>query len=110
MLPMLGPSNIRDGVGQLADLYIDPVSIGIDKANVKGLSLIRLGASALDARYRNLDTLRELQASSIDIYATMRSAYRQNRRKEVRNGAPLNIEEDFDIFDDYDELGDFEDE
>jgi len=106
VLPLLGPSNIRDGVGQIGNFYMDPVSIAISKANVKGLSLGRIAARAIDARYRNLETLRELENSSIDIYATMRSAYRQNRRKEVRNGAPLTTEEDFDIFDNFEDFDD----
>jgi hypothetical protein len=38
----------------------------------------------------------------------MRSAYRQNRRKEVRNGAPPSNLDQFDIFDDFDAFDDEE--
>jgi phospholipid-binding lipoprotein MlaA len=106
VLPLLGPSNIRDGAGQLAGLYGDPTYIAIGETHVSGLSLGLMGMTALDARYRNLDTLRDLGETSIDVYATMRSAYRQNRRKEVRNGAFLSDEDDFDIFDDFDTFDD----
>ncbi len=108
VVPLLGPSTIRDGVGQIADIYMNPTAIAIDQANVKGLGLIYKGADALDSRARNVDTLRELEASSIDLYATMRSAYRQNRRKEVRNGAPPSNLDQFDIFDDFDAFDDEE--
>ena len=108
VVPFLGPSTIRDSVGQIADIYMNPTSIAIDQANVKGLGLIYRGAGALDSRARNIDTLRELEASSIDLYATMRSAYRQNRRKEVRNGAPPSNLDQFDIFDNFDAFDDEE--
>ena len=104
VLPFLGPSGLRDGVGRLGDFYMDPVSIARSEANVNGLSLIHMGVGAIDVRHRNLDNLRELEASAIDLYATMRSAYRQNRRKEIRNGAPLEDEEDFDVFDDFEDF------
>lgn len=104
VLPFLGPSTLRDGIGRIGEVYADPAALAIDRANVKGLSIARMGLTAIDARHRNLDTLRELEESSIDLYATMRSAYRQNRRSEVRDGAPLEEEEDFDIFDDFDDL------
>ncbi len=104
VLPLLGPSTIRDGVGLGVDFFMHPTNIAIDQANVKGLSLIRFGVAAIDSRERNIETLDELKASSIDFYATMRSAYRQNRRKEVRNGAPLEDEDEFDVFDSFDAL------
>ena len=104
VLPFLGPSTLRDGIGRIGEVYADPAALAIDRANVKGLSIARMGLTAIDARHRNLDTLRELEESSIDLYATMRSAYRQNRRSEVRDGGPLEEEEDFDIFDDFDDL------
>ena len=44
----------------------------------------------------------ELKASSIDYYASLRSAYRQIRASEVRNGAPPPMEE----FDDFSSLSD----
>lgn len=106
VLPFLGPSTMRDGIGRIGEVYADPAALAIDRANVKGLSIARMCLTAIDARHRNLDTLRELEESSIDLYATMRSAYRQNRRAEVRNGAPLEEEDDFDIFDDFDDLED----
>jgi ABC-type transporter lipoprotein component MlaA len=36
-----------------------------------------------------MKTTDELKKSSIDYYAALRSAYRQYRAKEIRNGAPL---------------------
>lgn len=87
VLPILGPSTLRDGFGTAADMFADPVSIGIDQANVSGLSLGRIAITGLDARARNLEMVDQLRRESLDPYATLRSAYRQNRRAEVLNGA-----------------------
>lgn len=87
VLPILGSSTLRDGVGTAADTFADPVSIGINQANVSGLSIGRIAITGLDARARNLDMVDQLRRESLDYYATLRSAYRQNRRAEILNGA-----------------------
>ncbi len=87
VLPLLGPSTVRDGFGTAADTFGDPVAIGIEQASVKGLALGKLGIAGLDARARNLQMVDQLRRESLDYYATLRSAYRQNRRSEVLNGA-----------------------
>ena len=89
VVPFLGPSTIRDGVGQVADIYLNPVRYRHPPGRHQraGSYLHRLLARWIPGRAISI-RLRELEASSIDLYATMRSAYRQNRRKEVRNGAP----------------------
>ncbi len=44
--------------------------------------------SLMDSRSHNIDALREMERSSIDLYATTRSIYRQSREAEIRNGVP----------------------
>lgn len=107
VLPVLGPSNVRDGFGLLGDTFGDPVTIGLNQANVSGLELGRLLLTGIDLRARNLDTVEQLRRESLDYYATVRSAYRQNRRAEIRNGAPPDENgkggfEDYQDFDDMD--------
>ena len=41
---------------------------------------------AVDWRATNLKVIDDLRASSLDFYATVRSAYRQRRAHEIRNG------------------------
>ena len=63
------------------------------------LSYTRTGLRGLASRERNLETLDELEKSSVDFYATLRSAYRQNRAFEISNGC-ISTEEDEDaLFD-----------
>jgi phospholipid-binding lipoprotein MlaA len=46
----------------------------------------RLAATAVDKRSRILGELEELERTSLDFYATVRSLYIQKRRDEIRNG------------------------
>ncbi|MHA1564012.1 MAG: MlaA family lipoprotein [Alphaproteobacteria bacterium] len=81
MLPLLGPSNVRDTVGLVFDFFVDPV-------NTLSSSEILLGRTvtgAVDSRSRNVDDIRDLQANSLDYYATVRSLYRQQRQAMIDN-------------------------
>ena len=82
ILPLLGPSNPRDGVGILVDLFFDPLTYY--GSTTFGLS--RLGATGVDFRARRWDTINELERTSLDFYAAVRSLHRQRRNDEIRNG------------------------
>ncbi len=104
MLPILGPNPPREIVGRLVDLVIDPVTwlsffMG---GTVSDLSLGRTALTGVDLRARNAKLLEELERTSIDYYATVRSLYRQHRASEIRNGAPA-PEDDTDDWGELDE-------
>jgi phospholipid-binding lipoprotein MlaA len=90
MLPILGPSNIRDAVGRGVDSVADPmphlISHYSTDLNSYLFSGARLTATALDRRSRILGELEELERTSLDFYATVRSLYIQKRRDDIRNG------------------------
>jgi phospholipid-binding lipoprotein MlaA len=44
------------------------------------------GINIIDVRSRNIDTLRDIERSSVDMYASMRSIYLQHRESEISNG------------------------
>jgi phospholipid-binding lipoprotein MlaA len=109
VLPIFGPSTVRDGFGTAANMFGDPVSIALEEANVEGLALGRIVLTGLDARARNLDLIEQLRRESLDYYATLRSAYRQNRRAEIRNGAPPEeTEQGTGGFESYEEFEDYD--
>lgn len=86
VLPLLGPSNFRDGFGRGVDGYIDPVSRHIrDEYGLEGAGVLYT-VDSVDWRAANLKVINDLRASSLDFYATVRSAYRQRRSHEIRNG------------------------
>ncbi|WP_404422071.1 VacJ family lipoprotein [Thalassospira australica] len=88
VLPLLGPSNLRDTTGIAVDYVANPLTWGSRNSDtLDNLYLGSLALTALDARYRTLNQLNELQQTSIDYYAALRSLYRQQRNAAIRNGA-----------------------
>ncbi len=87
MLPLLGPSSPRAVAGKISDVFLDPVGYFIPESEAFYLSISRFVVSGIDKRSRNIETLDEIERTSIDFYVTIRSLYRQQRQAEIRNGA-----------------------
>lgn len=98
VLPFIGPSNPRDGIGLAGEFYGDPTSLYIEHEYGKKWSYARTGMIILDFRTDQLDTLDQLEATSADFYAAMRSAYRQNRDYRIHYGKPPPPTGEEDIF------------
>ena len=92
MLPLFGPSNPRDLVGLIAQAFGDPVNIAAVAYDLDEVPLARSLATGLDERERVLDTLDEIERTSLDFYAALRSLYRQRRADEIRNSKPTAVE------------------
>lgn len=88
MLPLLGPSNVRDLAGRVGDSFLDPVQYALSNEHRTGFSIARFAAGGIDTRARNIETLDDIERTSIDFYATVRSLYRQQRNAEIANGRP----------------------
>ncbi|CAO3434109.1 MlaA family lipoprotein [Azospirillum doebereinerae] len=91
VLPLLGPSNLRDTVGYGVDTVGDPIRIWAYANDHKTLSYVRTGVSAVDARSQVLQSVDDLRRNSLDFYATVRSLYQQRRQADIANkptGAP----------------------
>lgn len=82
VLPILGPSTLRDTGGMVADTYLDPLTYVVDRE----VRFARAAVSGADLRSRNIETLEELRRGSIDFYARVRNVYRQRRQNEIENG------------------------
>ena len=97
--PLFGPSTLRDGAGFGVDAFlVDPVAWYSRGSNPHTwIQWPILGAVIIDLKDETMFATDELKASSIDYYASLRSAYRQIRTNEIRNGAPPPME-DFDEF------------
>ena len=85
-IPLIGPSNPRDLVGWGVDFLFDPLTY-VQWGDQWVLPYARVGLDITDLRARNIETLDELESSSLDYYASVRSLYRQSRANEIRNGA-----------------------
>ena len=86
MLPIFGPSNPRDLIGLVVESVADPIEIWADNTDRDAIPISRLLLRGIDRRAGNLKTIDELEKSSLDFYATVRSLYRQVRADEIRNG------------------------
>ncbi len=87
VLPLIGPSNARDGVGLALDAAIDPFSIvtfSISSTAGWVYSGARYGATAIDTRSRTMFALDDLEKNSVDYYAALKSAYTQQRADVIR--------------------------
>jgi len=85
MLPVFGPSNPRDTVGLGATFVSDPFNLGMSAAGYDYVPYVRTVTSAVDTRSRNIELFDEIERTSLDYYATIRSLYRQRRAAEIRN-------------------------
>lgn len=101
MLPLLGPSNVRDASGRVVDLGFDPLTV-LGAAGVgifiepTEFGMARTGTEALSLREQNIENIEELRRTSIDEYAAIRTFYRQFRENEIRNGAPADLDDIYD--------------
>ncbi len=87
VLPLLGPSTLRDGIGSGIAAYGDPVSIAINQADIniwykRGFRAVQIVSARSDLMESGGDAFLE---SSLDPYAAARSAYLQRRRADILN-------------------------
>ncbi len=86
VLPIFGPSNPRDGVGMLVDIYLDPLTYAAQATDTEAYLVARTVVEGIDLRSRNIEIVDDLKRDSIDFYARVRSLYRQSRANDINNG------------------------
>jgi phospholipid-binding lipoprotein MlaA len=79
VLPVFGPNTLRDGLGDVVDVFLQPLTYLIGPAPNLMIGTGR-GLAEFEAHAATLEALEE---SSVDYYAALRSAYIQNRRAEI---------------------------
>ena len=94
VLPILGPTTVRDSVGMLADTFIDPFAhVTWREKELLGASGNQLdyltvkGTTAVDFRADNETNFNSLEENSIDLYASFKSLYLQNRENKINNSS-----------------------
>lgn len=100
--PIYGPSSPREFGGWILDWSFDPMTHDDDWDLEKAIG--RYAVDGIDFRADALTTLDEIERSSVDFYATVRSLYQQNRASEIANGVT-----DIDDLPDLDALDDLDD-
>ena len=111
VLPVLGPSTIRDTAGSFANvLGGDPwynASIhGNNEFLSEGLFLASKAINGIDFRSQNIESFDNLEKNSIDFYASVRSLYLQDRENKIKNNQRGVIEVLYKDEEDWEELDD----
>ena len=83
ILPVFGPTTVRDGVGTLVGLLFRPTTYLLAPADQLFYTSIYGGGTGLVARDEHADELRSLEESSVDYYAALRNAYYQSRTAAI---------------------------
>ena len=92
VLPIFGPTTVRDSVGLVADTFIDPFAhITLREKQLLGASGNNLdyysmrATTAVDFRADNDKNLDSLEKNSIDLYSAMKSIYLQDRENKIKD-------------------------
>lgn len=88
VLPLIGPSSLRDTAGLAVDSYADPVRIVADNTDHEWIYFARVGLEGIDTRSRMIDAIDDLRRNSLDYYAAVRSAYAQRRTALIQDQKP----------------------
>ncbi|MBT2795186.1 MlaA family lipoprotein [Paraburkholderia strydomiana] len=82
VLPLFGPSTVRDAVGSIGNYYVNPLSY-IDPA---GLSWALYGLNIVNTRANLLNASDVLEGAALDKYSFVRNAYLQRRQYLLSDG------------------------
>ena len=92
VLPVLGPTTVRDTVSMIGDTFLDPFATMtwrqkevLDEQFAKRHYVYTKGAGAVDFRGKNEKNFENLKKNSIDLYSSTKSLYLQNKSKKINN-------------------------
>jgi len=92
MLPLLGPSNVRDTIGEVVDGAVNPVAIlgytDLDEDTVFAVDAGLRVLNIVNTRARLIEAVKTARESSVDYYLFVRSAFHQRRQGDIFDGAP----------------------
>ncbi|MBY0612478.1 MAG: VacJ family lipoprotein [Beijerinckiaceae bacterium] len=87
VLPIFGPSTVRDTVGKIVDEASDPGTYAIDRVGGFWPTL----AIGVVGSLERIDGLDDVEAGSIDAYSRLRSVYLQKRASELGDAVGLSV-------------------
>ena len=94
VLPVLGPSTIRDTAGKFINYFGgDPwynITVKNDTQYVSDFDYYTsVGTSGVDFRAKNIESFDNLEKNSMDFYASVKSLYLQDRKKKISNSGDI---------------------
>lgn len=88
VVPIIGPASARDYAGFIVDSFADPLRWWLFNIDEEGWYYAKVGADYMDVRHSLIGVLEDLEKSSIDYYAAVRSTYYQRRMALVNDENP----------------------
>ena len=109
VLPVLGPSSIRDTAGSFAnalggDSWYNASIHGNNEFLSESVYITSKALEGVNFRSENLESLDNLETNSIDFYASLRSLYLQNRENKIQNNQRGRVEVIYKDEDDWEEI------
>lgn len=95
VLPILGPSSVRDAFGMATDYAMNPVNWYLWNTDKNDVETTLLAATVLTTKDQYLDLQRELKKDSLDYYATVRSVWTQNRNALIADHKSVTAYEEY---------------
>jgi phospholipid-binding lipoprotein MlaA len=86
--PILGPSTLRDSVGVVGDIAMDPLYWYATNNDKTGLQWTRFGLTLVDAKDRTRNMMEDLRRNSGDLYTSLQSVYLQRREALINDLDP----------------------
>jgi phospholipid-binding lipoprotein MlaA len=83
VLPFLPVTTVRDGVGSLVDVALNPLHYIFPAAGINGASTGISALGTVNERSMNLDKFGGVEETVIDLYGAVRNAYFQRRAAAV---------------------------
>ena len=94
VLPIFGPTTVRDAVGRIGNTLLDPfyiTTVGdrelMNSDFPERVYYIEKGLDVTDFRANNLKSFENLEKNSVDLYASIRSLYLQRRENLISNNS-----------------------
>ncbi len=111
VLPVLGPSSVRDTAGSFinvlgGDPWYNASAHGNNEFLNQNIFIASKVLSGIDFRANNIESIENLEANSIDFYASVKSLYTQDRENKIKNNQRGNIEVLYKNEEDWEEIED----
>jgi len=90
VLPVLGPTTVRDTLGSIVNVIGGDAWYNVTIANdtqyfSEADYYVSRALSGIDFRAKNLESFESLEKNSVDLYASVRSLYIQDRNRKIGN-------------------------
>lgn len=83
VLPLLGPSSLRDGIGKVGDYFLHPLTWYEPEEHATALKI----GDAFNEYSLNMEDIDDIREASIDPYTAFKDIYVQHRRALVEDAA-----------------------